>query len=160
MTTLEIKVKEFIEPIINEKGYQLYDVIYEKEGKDYYLRIFIDKPEGIGLEDCENVNNAITDLLDEKNFIKEAYFLEVSSPGIERRIRTEEHLKNSIDKKINVHLYKAIEKKKEIEGILKKVNDSNIEILSDENLKKDNIIIEKNNISVIHTVYDWNASTK
>ena len=99
-------------------------------------------------------------MLDEKNFIKEAYFLEVSSPGIERRIRTEEHLKNSIDKKINVHLYKAIEKKKEIEGILKKVNDSNIEILSDENLKKDNIIIEKNNISVIHTVYDWNASTK
>ena len=81
MTSLEKRVKDLIEPIINKLNYDLYDVIYTKEGKDYYLKIFIDSNYGISLNDCEKVNNAITDILDEKDYIKQQYFLEISSEG-------------------------------------------------------------------------------
>ena len=85
MPKIEENVETLIMPIIEDLGYILYDVQYVKEAKDYYLRVFIDKKEGISLEDCEKVNNAITDILDEKNYIKDQYFLEISSPGIEKR---------------------------------------------------------------------------
>ena len=76
---IESKVEKLLEDIIKNLGYELYDVRYEKEGKDYYLRIIIDKLEGININDCETVNNAINDILDEADYIKEQYFLEVSS---------------------------------------------------------------------------------
>ena len=79
MTNIESKVENIVIPIIEKLGYELYDVEYVKEGKDYYLRIFIDSKNGISLDDCEKVNNEITDLLDEVDYIKEQYFLEVSS---------------------------------------------------------------------------------
>ena len=105
MTALETKIKEAIEPIITKLNYKIYDVIYEKEGKDNYLRICIDtdKKEGMSLNDCETVNNGITDFLDEKNFIKSQYFLEISSPGIERRIRDDEQLEQNLNSKVEVH---------------------------------------------------------
>ena len=76
---IETKVQNLLEKIIENLGYELYDVRYEKEGKDYYLRIIIDKPEGIDINDCEKVNNEINDILDKADYIKEQYFLEVSS---------------------------------------------------------------------------------
>ena len=83
MSSIEGKIEKLVETKITNLGYELYDVQYVKEGKDYFLRIFIDKPKGISLEDCEKVNNEITDLLDTADYIKQQYFLEVSSPGIE-----------------------------------------------------------------------------
>lgn len=157
MTNIENKVCDCIKPIIEELGYELYDVIYEKEGQDNYLRIIIDKEDGISINDCESVNNAITDVLDEKDFIKNAYILEVSSPGIERRLRSDEHIKQNIGSKIEVHTYKNIEelKSKTIIGILKGFDDETIEleITVDRLIKK--IKIGKNNISKMTTVYDW-----
>ena len=79
MTNTESKVEKLIEPKIQNLGYELYDVEYVKEGKDYFLRIYIESENGISLDDCEKVNNEITDLLDSANYIKEQYFLEVSS---------------------------------------------------------------------------------
>ena len=79
MTKLESKIESLILEPIEKLGYELYDVEYVKEGKDYFLRIFIESNQGISLEDCEKVNNEITDLLDEADYIKEQYFLEVSS---------------------------------------------------------------------------------
>ncbi len=96
MAKIEEKVEELISKTIEDLGYELYDVIYEKEAKDYYLRVFIDTPEGISLDDCEKVNNAITDMLDDVDYIKDQYFLEVSSPGIERLLRKEKHLQSNI----------------------------------------------------------------
>ena len=96
MASLEERVEELLKPVIEEIGYSLYDLQYVKEGKDFYLRIYIDKEEGISLEDCEKVNNQVSDLLDEKSGIKDPYFLEVSSPGIERMIRKERHLQENI----------------------------------------------------------------
>lgn len=79
MTNIEKKVENLIINKIEKLGYELYDVEYVKEGKDYYLRIYIDSEKGISLDDCEKVNNAINDLLDSADYIKEQYFLEVSS---------------------------------------------------------------------------------
>ena len=96
MASVEEKVEKLIEPIIEKIGYELYDVEYAKEGKNYFLRIFIDNEKGIDLNDCEKVNDAITDILDNENYIKEQYFLEVSSPGIERILRKDKHLRQNI----------------------------------------------------------------
>ena len=99
MINIESKVQELLNDIISNLGYDLYDVIYAKEGKDFYLRIIIDKQDGsIGIEDCEKVNNAINDILDEKDLIKEQYFLEVSSPGLERILRKEKHFLSNLRK--------------------------------------------------------------
>ena len=84
MANIEEKVENLLKDEIEKNGYDLYDVEYAKEGKNFFLRIFIDKPDGIDLKDCEKVNDVINDLLDKADYIKDQYFLEVSSPGIER----------------------------------------------------------------------------
>ena len=152
MANIEEKVEKLVEPIIEEIGYELYDVEYAKEGKNYFLRIFIDNEKGIDLNDCEKVNDAITDILDEENYIKEQYFLEVSSPGIERVLRKDKHLKQNIGEQINIKLFKKDENgKKEYLGKLKEFDDFKIVIEQDEN----EIQIERKNISQIKTVYNW-----
>lgn len=151
MASIEEKVESLLTTTINDLGYELYDVEYAKEGKDYFLRIFIDKPEGIDLNDCEKVNNSINDLLDEADYIKEQYFLEVSSPGIERILKKDKHLQENIGSLVEAKLFKAIEKQKVIQGILKNFNKETLTIEANDK----NIEIEKKNISVIKKVYDW-----
>ncbi len=151
MAKIEEKVESLISKTITDLGYLLYDVEYVKEGKDYYLRIYIDSEKGIDLNDCEKVNNAITDMLDEANYIKEQYFLEVSSTGIEKILRKDSHLKSSIGQKIQVNLFKQIDKKKQIIGILKDFNNEEI-IIESENKQ---LNIPRKDISLIKTVYDW-----
>lgn len=152
MANIEEKVEKLIEPIIEKIGYDLYDVEYAKEGKNYFLRIFIDNEKGIDLNDCEKVNDAITDILDEENYIKEQYFLEVSSPGVERILRKDKHLEQNIGEQINIKLFKKDENgKKEYLGKLKEFDDLKIIIEQDEN----EIQVERKNISQIKTVYNW-----
>ncbi len=157
MTSTESKVEKIVKPVIEKLGYVLYDVIYEKEGKDNYLRIFIDKDGIISINDCENVNNAITDILDENDIIKNSYMLEVSSPGIEKRLRSDEHLEQNIDKKIEIHTFKNDEStnSKIILGFLKGFDNDYVKIEVTENDKLRTISINKKNISKITTVYDW-----
>ena len=126
MARIEDQVQSLLEPIINGLNYELYDVIYTKEGKDYYLRIFIDKEDGIGIEDCEKVNEAINDILDEKDLIQDSYFLEVSSPGLERRLRKEKHFLKNIGNEVTVKLYRPVNKKREFTGILKSFENDKI----------------------------------
>lgn len=148
---IEEKVEQLIEKTINELGYKLYDVEYAKEGKDYFLRIFIDKNEGIDLNDCEKVNDAVNPILDAADYIKEQYFLEISSPGIERTLRKDKHLKQNIGEKVEIKLFKPINKQKNIIGILKDYNAEQIEIETSEEVCK----IDRKNISIIKTVYEW-----
>ena len=148
---IEEKVEKLLKDIIEKSGYSLYDVKYEKEGKDYYLRIFIDKDGGIDINDCEKVNNLINDILDEADYIKEQYFLEVSSPGIERVLRKEEHFKNQIGKEISVKLFKPIDKQKEIIGILQEYNNNEIIIKVDNK----SLNINLKDIAVAKTVFNW-----
>lgn len=149
MASIEERVESLLKEKIEAIGYELYDVEYSKEGKNYFLRIFIDKPEGIDLNDCEKVNNEIDEILDEADYIKEQYFLEVSSPGIERIIRKEKHLKKYIGREINIKLFKKDKNgNKEYQGILKAFDQENIEL-------EENIKIERKNIAQIKTVYNW-----
>lgn len=148
---IESKVEKLLEEIITNLGYELYDVRYEKEGKDYYLRIIIDKPEGIDINDCETVNNAINDILDEADYIKEQYFLEVSSPGLERTLRKDKHFQKQIGNEISVKLYKAIDKQKEIIGILEEYNENEITI----KVNNETIKIDLKNIAIAKTIFNW-----
>ena len=149
---IEEKVELLLEEKINNLGYEIYDVVYEKEAKNYYLRIIIDNENGISIEDCEKVSNEINDKLDEADYIKEQYFLEVSSPGLERTLRKEKHFIKSIDAKILVKLYnKAENGKKEIEGILKEYNKEFLIVDTLENKIK----IDNKNIATVKTVFDW-----
>lgn len=149
MASIEEKVENLLKDKIEKAGYDLYDVEYAKEGKNYFLRIFIDNPEGIDLSDCEKVNDEINDLLDEANYIKDQYFLEVSSPGIERVLRKEKHLEQNKGKEIHIKLFKKdTNGNKEYQGILKDFDDENIYL--------DEEKIERKNIAQIKTVYDWN----
>ena len=133
MAKIEERVEELIKDKIENIGYSLYDVEYAKEGPNYYLRIFIDNEKGIDLNDCEKVNDAITDILDEENYIKEQYFLEISSPGIERVLRKDKHLEQNVGKQIKVKLFKKDEKgNKEYEGNLKEFNEQIITINQEE----------------------------
>jgi ribosome maturation factor rimP len=152
VASIEEKVTNLVEPIIKKIGYELYDVEYAKEGKNYFLRIFIDNEKGIDLNDCEKVNDAITDILDTENYIKDQYFLEISSPGIERVLRKDKHLEKNIGTDINVKLFKKDENgKKEYLGKLKEYNQNEIFIEQEEK----EIKIERKNISQIKTVYNW-----
>ncbi len=147
MTSLEKKIEDLVKPIIENLGYKVYDVIYQKEGKDNYLKIFIDSDKGIDLNDCEKVNNSVNDILDEKDYIKAQYYLEISSPGLERNLRRDEQFLDNINKKIEVHLYNSINNNKTVTGILKEYNENNIVI--------DDIKIEKSNITSAKTIYNW-----
>ena len=100
MAKIEERVEELIKEKIENIGYILYDVEYAKEGPNYYLRIFIDNEKGIDLNDCEKVSNEINEKLDEADYIKEQYFLEVSSPGVERILRKDRHLEQNIGKQV------------------------------------------------------------
>ena len=149
MANIEKKVENLLKEKIENLGYDLYDVEYAKEGKNYFLRIYIDKPEGIDLNDCEKVNNEISDILDEANYIKDQYFLEVSSPGIERVLRKDKHLEQNKGKEIAIKLFRKDEKgNKEYQGILKDFNDETI-------ILEDDITIERKQIAQIKTIYEW-----
>lgn len=88
--TLYKTVEELLKPMLVVQGIELVDIAFEKEGRRWFLRIFIDKPEGIQLHDCENVSNFLSEKLDALDLIPHRYYLEVSSPGIERPLRKPE----------------------------------------------------------------------
>ena len=156
MASIEERVETLIKPTIENIGYDLYDVVYAKEGKNYFLRVFIDKPKGIDLEDCEKVNNAINDLLDEADYIKEQYFLEVSSPGIERVLKKDRHIEQNIGKEVQVKLFQKDEKgKKEYHGILRKFREETITVEITGETDVELIEFERKNIAQIRTTYDW-----
>lgn len=148
---IEDKVTKLLENIITNLGYDLYDVFYVKESKDYYLRIVIDKPEGIDINDCETVNNAINDILDEADYIKEQYFLEVSSPGVERILRKEKHYKSQIGNEIEIKLFKPIDKQKELIGTLTEYNEKEIAL----KIGEKNIKIDLKDIALAKTIFNW-----
>lgn len=111
-------IKELIHPILDDHAVFLDDMEYVKEGQDYFLRIFIDKPGGVDLMDCSQVSEHISDLLDQHNPIKEAYFLEVSSPGVEKPLVSPDDFKRHLNDNIFVSLYVHINGEKEYEGRL------------------------------------------
>ena len=115
----EQKTEEILNPIVEKHGFDLWDVEYVKEGGNWYLRAYIDKPGGIMVDDCEVVSRELSDILDEKDFIDEAYILEVSSPGLGRPLKKEKDFARSLGEEVEVRTYRAIDRQKEFIGILK-----------------------------------------
>ena len=129
--TYEARTEEILAPIVTDAGVEVYDVEYVKEGADWYLRVYIDKPEGVNINDCEVVNRALSAKMDELDFIDDAYILEVSSPGLGRALKKERHFVKSMGQEVEVKTYKAIGKEKQFVGILKAYEDGAVIIQTD-----------------------------
>lgn len=139
------ELNELIEPIVIQLGYELYYIEYVREQGENYLRIYIDKENGIGMEDCETVSRRVSDILDEKDPIPDSYYLEVSSPGIERTLHTDNHLKKYINHMVMIKLSKIFKGKKVYEGDLISFNDESIEIRTED----ENVAIPREKIKKI-----------
>lgn len=139
-------VKEDCEPKIEELGYDLVDVEYVKEKNKYFLRVYIGKAEGITIDDCQKVSKIVGDKLDELDPVQESYYLEVSSPGLDRPLKTDKDLKRNIGKSIDLSLYKELDGKKKYSGKLLDFTETHIEIGKE---KIENKKIERNIIADI-----------
>ncbi len=131
----ESKTEELLAPIAAEAGVEIYDVEYVKEGRDFFLRAYIDKEGGVNIGDCETVSRALSDALDREDFIPDAYVLEVSSPGLGRKLTKDRHLDRSIGEEVELKLYRPLEGKKgpkEYVGILEGHDDETIMVRVDE----------------------------
>lgn len=124
-------VKEHCEPIIEDLGYDLVDLEYIKENGNNILRFYIGKPDGISIDDCQRVSEQVGDKLDELDPIDESYYLEVSSPGLDRPLKTDKDLKRNIGKDVEISLYKNIDGKKKYIGQLIDYDEEFIQIKED-----------------------------
>ena len=146
-------VTAIAEPLVTSLGYFLWDVEYVKEGADMFLRITIDNEEGITIEDCEKVHRAIDPLLDEADPIEEAYHLEISSPGIERDLRTDMQINACVDWDVEVRLYAPIDGAKSFRGVLLGLGEENEIVISlpDGSEKA----FARASVAALRTVYDF-----
>lgn len=126
----ESRTEELLKPIVEKAEVEIYDVEYVKEGNDFYLRVYIDKPSGVNINDCEIVSRALSDTLDGNDFIQDAYILEVSSPGLGRTLRKDKHLEKSLGEDVEIKTYKPIDKCKEFTGMLKSYDENTVTIIS------------------------------
>ncbi|MCR5311650.1 MAG: ribosome maturation factor RimP [Lachnospiraceae bacterium] len=117
--TYEARTEALLEPIAKECGVSIYDVEFVNEAGEWYLRSYIDKEGGVTIDDCEAVSRRLSDELDKEDFIEEAYYLEVSSPGLGRTLKKDKHLQASIGQEVELKTYKPINKQKEFSGTLK-----------------------------------------
>lgn len=148
----EQKTEEILIPIMEELGFELVDVEYVKEGSSWYLRAYIDKPGGININDCETVSRRLSDILDEKDFIDDAYIMEVSSPGLGRPLKKEKDFKRSLGMEVDIRTYRMIDRQKEFTGILTAYDEKTVTIeLEDETTKT----FERGDIALIRLAFDF-----
>lgn len=119
MASIAEKVYDLVKDTVEECGVSLWDVRFVKEGASHYLRIFIDKPEGICINDCTDVSHAVDPIIDQADPIDCSYYLEVCSPGTDRELCRPQHFEYGIGKTVTVKLFKSFDGKKEFNGVLK-----------------------------------------
>ena len=127
----EARTEKMMTPIAERLSLKIYDVEFVKEGEEYYLRVYIDKENGVTIDDCEAASRALSDELDKEDFISEAYILEVSSPGLGRTLKKERHYLNSLGQEVEIKTYKPVDGLKEFTGILKDYKDNTAVIETD-----------------------------
>ncbi len=147
----EAKTERLLQPIVEANGVEIYDVEYVKEGSDYYLRAYIDKAEGVNIQDCENVSRALSEALDKEDFIPDAYILEVSSPGLGRTLKKDKHLQASIGQDVEVKLFKPMDKCKEFAGVLESFDTETLTISENGNPR----IFQRGDIALIRLALDF-----
>lgn len=148
----ESKTEALLIPILEEKGYEMVDVEYVKEGSNWYLRAFVDKQGGITINDLESVSRRLSDLLDEKDFINDAYILEVSSPGLGRPLKKDRDFDRSIGEEIEVHLYRSLNGNKQYVGLLKSYDKDTITIEDEDGSE---INLDRVNVSLVKLTIDF-----
>lgn len=141
-------VYDIAKPIVDRHGFELVEVEYKKEGADWYLRIYLDKEDGITIDDCQSVSEVVSDLLDEADPIDHSYIFEVSSPGIDRPLKTERDYRKNTDKPVEVKLFSPLNGKKVVEGILRGYTSDKVEM----EIEGKTIEIERNSIALIKPV--------
>ena len=147
---IEERTEALVLPIVELAGLELWDVEYVKEGSDYYLRVYIDKSGGVNIDDCVLITKSLNEKLDADDFIEDAYILEVSSPGLTRKLKKDKEFEKSIGKLIRVKLYKAEEGSKEHIGRLKEFAPDKLTIEVDEA----DISLSRDNISCVRLEYE------
>lgn len=155
MTKKEIyeqKAEEILLPIVQEHAFELVDVEYVKEGGSWYLRAYIDKEGGIAIDDCEVVSRALSEILDQKDFIEDAYILEVSSPGLGRPLKKEKDFVRSMGEEVEIRTYRAFNKQKEFVGILCAYDKESVTIELED---KEEMKFEKSDIALIRLAFDF-----
>jgi len=146
MSKIVDTVSEIIEPIINELGFELVDVEFLKEGSDWFLRVYIDHEEGINIDNCADASRVISKKLDEVDPITQEYYLEVSSPGIERVLKKDKDFAKFKGSKVAVKLFTKFQDKKQFSGELGAVDDQSLTIISDEEIKIPRELISRVNL--------------
>lgn len=150
--TYEQKTEEILIPIVDEFGFELVDVEYVKEGSTWYLRAYIDKPGGITVDDCEVVSRRLSDILDEKDYIDDAYIMEVSSPGLGRPLKKEKDFKRSLGEEVEIRTYRMVEKRKEFIGILSAYDEKTVTIEEEDGTSR---TFDKGDIALIRLAFDF-----
>jgi len=148
----EQKTEEILIPLVEAHNFELVDVEYVKEGGTWYLRAYIDKPGGITVDDCEIISRALSEALDETDFINEAYILEVSSPGLGRPLKKERDFARSLGEEVELHTYRAINKQKIFFGILSAYDKDNITIELEGESK---LIFPRTDVALIKLAFDF-----
>ena len=150
--TYEQKTEELLIPLIEQHQFELVDVEYVKEGQEFYLRAYIDKPGGITIDDCVAVSREMNELLDEKDYISGTYTFEVSSPGLGRPLKKEKDYVLSMGKELEIRTYKAIDKKKEFYGILTAYDQNTVTIVTED---EQTLVFDKSDIALIRLAFDF-----
>lgn len=148
----EAKTESLIMPILDRMNFELVDVEYVKEGGTWYLRAYIDKEGGITVNDCEDVAREMNVLLDEEDFIPDAYVFEVSSPGLGRPLKKEKDYIRNMGKELEIRTYKAINRCKEFYGLLKAYDKDTVTIETEDG---ETIIFNKSEIALIRQAIDF-----
>ena len=150
--TYEQKTEELLIPLIEQHQFELVDVEYVKEGGTWYLRAYIDKPGGITVDDCEVISRALSDLLDEHDFIEEAYILEVSSPGLGRPLKKDKDFERSIGEEVDIKTFRPINHQKDFTGILKAYDQEKI-VIEVEN--EETMEFSRADIALVRLAFDF-----
>lgn len=149
----EQKTEAILLPILEKHGFELWDVEYVKEGSNWYLRAYIDKPGGININDCELVSRQLSDILDEQDFIEDdSYILEVSSPGLGRPLKKEKDFARSLGEEVEIRTYRMIEKQKEFTGLLRAYDDKSVTIETEDGEMKTFL---KTDIALVRLAFDF-----
>lgn len=148
----EQRAEALLAPIVEANGFELVDVEYVKEGGNWYLRAYIDKPGGIAVDDCELVSRAFSDILDEKDYIEDSYIFEVSSPGLGRPLKKEKDFKRSLGEEVEIRTYRAVDRQKEFVGILTDYDKDTVTIQMEDETKR---TFDRSEIALIRLAFDF-----
>lgn len=148
----EARTRELITPILDRMNFELVDVEYVKEGAEWYLRAYIDKEGGITVNDCEAVSREMNEILDREDYVEGSYIFEVSSPGLDRPLRSERDFARSVGKAVEIRTYRPIGGSKEFSGILSSYDGDSVTIRGEEG---EEATFPRADIALIRLAFDW-----